>query len=1559
MSAEPVVLNSIGSKSLRVSSTIFPAQHLGPVTTVSLVDSGAAGFGFMDKALARDSGVPIYKLPFRRNLLLADGKAADVLEYYTVVPLAIGRHMEDALFYITNLSRKDPTILGLPWLNRHNPAIDWSLMTITFQSNYCLRFCTHGEPARAPTVPDRPASYKPPSVTDESELPSQLPSLPPSSPELMVAAWRPPPPSVEDGDEEDEFRSGTTEMHIDCTLCPGRDYYQTARVGATGPESRARMIPNQRSTHAVPARRVGGRRMVDRPPKNRELPPLSAALPPSFEGWNGVDRPDLGDIKMVTANSFTQFCSDPSVRAMTVTWEELDREQQRHRDEVRLPDLAEETYHEILEGGGIPAEVRQLFPEEVQEFLLYCGDGLDLRRGITDEDMEKFIAKTDKPVPEAAEILKKLPDWLHDLKDGFLPGLANELPPHRSWDHTIDILPGREPPYIKSRPMSPAELKVVRKWLDDNLNKGFIRESRSRCAAPLLLAAKPGGGVRICQDYRGLNNVTVKNRYPLPLIKETLDAVCNAKVFTKLDIIAAFNKLRIAEGHEWKTAFITRFGLFESLVMPFGLCNAPASFQNYINHTLFDLLDKICTAYLDDVLIYSASRREHRDHVRQVVKRLIDAGLQIDIDKCEFETTRTKYLGLIVTPDGIEMDQEKVKTITDWGAPRSLKDLQRFLGFANFYRRFIEGFSRVTSPMNKLLRKDTVWNWGDEQDRAFQELKQAFCDAPILSTYDYSRRTVVETDASDWAAGGVLSQYDDEGLLRPVAYFSARHSPAECNYEIYDKELLAIIKSLEEWRPELHGTQEPFEVMTDHKNLEYFTTTKALNQRQARWAEFLSGFNFRITYRPGVKAARPDALSRKAEDRPSSADPNDDRIKNREQVLLPRDRFDDAAFEELLAQANEAGDVAALPMDLLVPGTERPLDDLIDASYARSDLVAAMRDTLRDPDARSWPKAIRNQLKVALQDCKLVGDRIYYKDRLYLPDDDELRTQVIYRTHSSAPGGHPGRVKTVELLSRTYWWPNMTRDIASYVQACHLCVRTKASRSSPQGFLQPLAVPFRAWSDISVDYITPLPECDHNGRKFKHIAVVVCRLTKMRHLIPTVGLTAEELADAFVERVYALHGTPDNIVSDRGVQFVSEFWKQLSERLGVTLKHSSSFHPQTDGQTERVNAMVEQYLRAYMGFYQDDWAKWLPLAEFAMNNAVSETTGVSPFFANYGFHPRLGIEPAQPPPPTLSNHQKQEFFRANQVADRFDRIIAKLKALMEQAIQRYEANANESRTDAPLYRVGDRVWVSTANMKTNRPLKKGDDRWTGPYVVEAVYKRACRVKLPEGVRIFPVFHNSLLRPLHDSKGLPGQDEINAAEARRNRGRVLERDDGANEVVEKWEFDAITDCHDQDGLNYLIKWKHHPASWQPADDLRGQEEALVAFHTANPGKPAPPPWVTMPEGWSPTRPGPGRRPGRRTEPAPVRSALRRSSRLSVVREAASKVVRFARFVGNFSAEGAFLGHSRTNGGLEGGYCHGTNPHLRPSGSSGLGLGLGSAGAALSLSPRLRASIASSL
>ena len=444
---------------------------------------------------------------------------------------------------------------------------------------------------------------------------------------------------------------------------------------------------------------------------------------------------------------------------------------------------------------------------------------------VTIEDIEAAL----NPTPDDEDLTTKLPPEFRDFADVFSPKEAERLPPHRPYDHDIKLQDGKVPPFGPLYPMSREELKVLKEWIEENLKRGFIRPSSSPAASPVLFVKKPGGGLRFCVDYRALNAITVKDRYPLPLTKETLNNLKGMKYFTKIDIISAFNNLRIKKGLEYLTAFRTRLGLFESLVMPFGLTGAPASFQRFMNDTLRDYLDTFCTAYLDDILIYSKTREEHTRHVCLVLEKLRDAGLFAKLSKCEFAVPETKFLGIIVGRDGLRMDPDKVKTIVDWETPTCVTDVQAFIGFANFYRRFIKDFSKIITPLANLTKKGTQFEWNTTCELSFNTLKKAFTTAPVLRPFDWNKEVILETDASDYVSAGVLSQYDDDGVLHPVAFFSKKHSATECNYEIYDKELLAIIRCFEEWRPELEGTPSPVKVITDHRNLEYFMTTKLLN----------------------------------------------------------------------------------------------------------------------------------------------------------------------------------------------------------------------------------------------------------------------------------------------------------------------------------------------------------------------------------------------------------------------------------------------------------------------------------------------------------------------------------------------------------------------------------------------------------------------------------------------------------------------------------------------------------------------------------------------------------
>ena len=350
--------------------------------------------------------------------------------------------------------------------------------------------------------------------------------------------------------------------------------------------------------------------------------------------------------------------------------------------------------------------------------------------------------------------------------------------------------------------------------------------------------------------------------------------------------------------------FMTSFGAFKYLVLPFGLTNGPASFQHYINDVLFEYLYKFYQAYLDDILIYSKTLKEHRNHVRAVLQKLREAGLQVDIVKCEFHVQETLFLGLLMSTEGLKIHPGKIQIIQDWGTPRNVTDVQSFIDFCNFYKRFIRNFSKIARPKETLTRKDQPFTWNETCQEAFDLLKRSIASAPILTHFNRSKEAILEINSSDYVNRGVLSQYGDDGILHPVAFYSKNMAPAEYNYEIYDKELLTVIRCLEHWRPELKSIEIPIKIFTDHKNLEYFMTTKELTRRQARWAEKLAEFNFKILYQIGARNHKADALTRLPKYRPDND--GDTRREHQRQILIP--------VERLLAQVIEDGDqLEALP----------------------------------------------------------------------------------------------------------------------------------------------------------------------------------------------------------------------------------------------------------------------------------------------------------------------------------------------------------------------------------------------------------------------------------------------------------------------------------------------------------------------------------------------------------------------------------------------------------------------------------------------------------------------
>jgi hypothetical protein len=1042
--------------------------------------------------------------------------------------------------------------------------------------------------------------------------------------------------------------------------------------------------------------------------------------------------------------------------------------------------------------------------------------------GVSLADVE--LALRDK---EYIDPRTKLPEHYHMFLPLFDQKEANKLPPHRECDHKIELQPGTVAPSGPLYNMSQDELRVLRKWLHENLEKGFIRASTSPAASPVLFAKKPGGGLRFCVDYRALNALTIKNRYPLPLIQETLAQLSKAKFYTKLDVVSAFNKIRIADGHEWLTAFNTRYGLFESLVMPFGLSNAPATFQARINEVLHPFLDVFCTAYIDDVLVYSDSLEEHRIHVKRVLHSLQQAGLQLDIKKCEFEKTEVTYLGMIISDQGVQMDPAKVACIREWHTPRDVKDVQGFLGFANFYRRFIKEFSRTVRPLVNLTRKGERFSWTVACQNAFVKLKHSFTTAPLLRHFDPAKEIFVETDASDFVSSGILSQKDNNGNLHPVAFMSKKHNPAECNYEIYDKELLAIVRCFEGWRAELQGASKPITVLTDHRNLVYFMTTKQLTRRQVRWSELLSEFNFEIRYRPGKDGKKPDSLTRRPQDLPHSND--DPRLQFQNRTLLSPDLFKDINFDPGNPETLHASPAEIVDGD--EQSTELQITRLLEELYPSDAFFKRISKEM------TKERGIPRSKEISLSECLLVNNRLHFRDRIYVPagkirDPGELgplRLLLLQHAHDSCESGHPGKNKLYELLSRDYYWPQLHKDCEQFCRNCHTCIRNNTSRLRYQGSLKPLPLPAQRWRDISVDFVGPCVLS--NG--FDCIMVVVDRLTKERHLIPcNTTMQALDLAKLFLRNVWKLHGLPDSIVSDRGSLFVATLWNAICYRLRIKANLSTAFHPESDGQTEISNAFMEQFLRKYIDFSQEDWEDWLPMAEFSANNVASASTGMSPFFANKGFHPRMSFGPPRSVARNSTKRLQEQEEQGNAFASKMESIMETLRTNLLAAQATQEQYANKTRTPAPAYRKGDLVFLDRRNIPTDRPMQKLEQRFLGPFEIDEVLNsHAYQLKLaPELSRLHKTFHPNLLRPA-PTDPLPGQIQQPAPP-------VLLDVNGEK----LWAIEAIVNSHRVNKkFEYEILWRGYDSShntWEPLAHVLYARRAVSEFERRFPTKPRP-------------------------------------------------------------------------------------------------------------------------
>ncbi|QRW26338.1 Retrotransposable element Tf2 protein [Rhizoctonia solani] len=915
--------------------------------------------------------------------------------------------------------------------------------------------------------------------------------------------------------------------------------------------------------------------------------------------------------------------------------------------------------------------------------------------------------------------LEGVPPKYHQYAKVFGEEEFNKLPPHRHYDIGIELTE-EGPLNLPLYSMTDAESATLKDWLRDKLQAGKIRPSKSSITSPVMFVPKKDGSRQLVVDYRCLNNQTKKNVYPLPRPDNLMAQLRGAKVFTKLDLRWGYNNIRVKEGDEWKTAFRTKYGLYKSLVMTFGLTNAPASFQHFMNNLFKDLLNVCVIIYLDDILIYSKDDASHTQHVHKVLRWLMENQLFCKASKCTFHITSVEYLGIIVLDKGFSLDKLKIQAVQDWPTPTKVKEVQSFLGFANFLRRF-----------------DTLWKWGTKEQEAFQGLKNAITNAPVLCHADPSKPYFLETDASGAALGSILSQRQGDGRLHPLGFLSESFKGAEQNYDTHDKELLAIIRSFEHWRIFLEGTLHPVTVFTDHRNLEYWKESRTFNRCHARWHLLLAGYNFQIVYCPGKQLGKPDALSRQSD----HAD-----IPPASQTMLPNPVFANVALvtpeKELQCQIKVS----------------------LDQDKSLEEILQFLQNESKAPTS----------IKRAFKDYKMEAGLLFYQGQIVVPDVGTLRTDLLRIFHDSPLAGHPGRQRTLELVSRNYYWPGICANTYWHVDSCETCQWIRKPKPTKGG--------------------------NNNS-----ILVIVDSFTKYGIFVKcSKKLKAPKLAELFLEHVWKRHGMPEKTISDRGRVFNNKFLRALYKRLGIDPHFSLAYHPQSNGQTEQVNPSIEHFLRAYSSINQKDWTRWLPMAEFAYNNAVHSSTGKTPFKALYGWEPSL--TPSNVPTDVLE---------ANELAQTMEAQWKEVEAALRQSKARMTAGEEGSPTP---FKIGEEVWLNAKNVNLRTLSPKLSEQRLGPFKVsEKISDRAYRLKLPPTMRIHDVFYVGLL-----------------SKVKRDDKRAFKNCPPPVTVdgEEEYKVEGITDMEERSGKWFFrVKWKGYGPeenTWEPQENLKNAGKILKKY-----------------------------------------------------------------------------------------------------------------------------------
>ena len=853
----------------------------------------------------------------------------------------------------------------------------------------------------------------------------------------------------------------------------------------------------------------------------------------------------------------------------------------------------------------------------------------------------------------------------------------------------------------------------VQRMIDNDI----IKPSESPWAAPTVLVPKKDGSIRYCIDFRKLNAVTLKDSYPLPRTDDTLQALNGAKYLSTIDLASGYWQVALHPDDAEKTAFTTPRGLFEFKVMPFGLCNAAATFERLMERILSGLHWKTCLIYLDDVIVFADSFQAHIDRLAEVFERLRKGGLKISPGKCCLLKQEVSFLGHVVSKDGISTDPSKVEAVRNWPVPQNVHDVRSFLGTCSYYRRFIRNFASIAKPLHKLTEKQTQFKWTNECQAAFQTLKDTLLTAPILGYPDMSLPFVLDTDASAFGIGAVLSQIID-GQERVIAYFSRSLSKTERNYCVTRRELLAIVEAIKHFHHYLYGAI--FKVRTDHGALSWLMNFKNPEGQIARWLEVMASYNFSIQHRPGRLHGNADGLSRAS--RP--CDPCD---------YCDKQDAKQGANPEPPYPVFAVNCQPPPPVDTSTTSDEK--DELLPLSPSerlyseqRNDPVISRVISLKErhTDCRPSWEVVSSENPVLKQywsqwDRLYLHDNILYRswytnDGQVLPQivlPRSLHSEVMTLLHDNVSAGHLGETRTIDRVQKRYYWVGYRNDVINW---CKQCTKCQQRKNPPRKAKAPMKqyIVGAPLERIAVDILGPLPETNDGN---KYILVIADYFTKWTEAYPMKTADAESVATILVEQFISKFGLPRQIHSDQGRQFESILFQALCSVLQIDKTRTTPFHPASDGLVEKFNKTLEDMLSKYIANEQRDWDVHLQTLMMAYRSSKHESTGQTPSLMMLGREILLPVDLLYGPLPGTPELPSDAAY-VQELQNHLWEVHQLARQQMLQASDR-QKKSYDHKIYQNQYKCGDLVWLSVTR-KTKGRSSKLDLKWDGPYTVRRV-----------------------------------------------------------------------------------------------------------------------------------------------------------------------------------------------------------------------------------------------